>query len=183
MRLNSHVERPLQSTPKPDPHKTLLLAQERPQPSDSKTKTLSGAVQSDHSSHQAAASLLPVQRQTIRKENYSKKRFLTPRNWERQVPRSLGSITKCDRDVTVFAVVRNFNPPKQSKGTDWYCRFELVDQTLYDNGNYLQCMCFQKSAHHIPLILEVGDMIKLPFRVKLFNGNIQGQTYDDHFPW
>ncbi|XP_028400012.1 uncharacterized protein LOC114523325 isoform X2 [Dendronephthya gigantea] len=193
-RANSQVEPQLQSTPKPDGHKTVeVFAQERPQPSktsqvelektNSKTTTLPGALQSNHLSRQAAVALPPVQRQPIRKKTYSKKLFLTPENWERQVPRQLGSITKSDRRVTVFAVVKNFTPPKQSRGTDWYCRFELVDQTLYGNDSYLRCMCFQQSARHIPLILEVGDIIKLPIRIKLYKGCIQGQTYDDHSPW
>ena len=117
-------------------------------------------------------------------KTFNKNLFLTPRNWEIQKICNLGSLTKKDARASVFAVVNYFRPPKRcSRGTDMYFHFGLVDQTLYENEKCLKCMSFQRFEEDIPLITNIGDIIKFPLRISIYGGNIQGRTFDDQFPW
>ena len=95
----------------------------------------------------------------------------------------LGSITKKDFHVTLFAVVKFFNPPKQSKGHHKYSHFGLVDQTLYENDASLKCICFQTHEEDMPLITNEGDVIKFPARISTYQGKLQARTPDGQFPW
>ena len=127
-----------------------------------------------------AGSYSPVQKKS---RMYNVKQFLTPKNWEMQKIRKLGSLTKKDQCVNVFAVVSYFYPPKHSEGSHMYFHFGLVDQTLYQNDNCLKCICFQAYEQDMPLITNIGDIIKFPLRISRYRDSLQGRTFDDQFPW
>ena len=110
-------------------------------------------------------------------------RYPMPQDWEKREICQLGSITKKDFHVTLFAVVKFFNPPKQSKGHHKYSHFGLVDQTLYENDDSLKCICFQTHEEDMPLITNEGDVIKFPARISTYQGKLQARTPDGQFPW
>ena len=127
------------------------------------------------------ASNSPVKRKSTLTKLKSK--FQAPRNWEMQELRKLGSLTKKDYHVNVFAVVNYLSLPKQSKGSDMFIKFGLVDETLYKNDQCLKCLCFQTCEEDMPVITSVGDIIKLPLRISVYLGELQGRTMDGQFPW
>ena len=114
---------------------------------------------------------------------FSKTLFQTPENWEKEQTCNLGSLKGGKDFVSAFAVVKDFVPPKMSSGTDMFSKFGLVDPTLYKNNRCLRCICFQQFEADMPLITNIGDIIKFPLRIASHKGGLQGRTFDDRFSW
>lgn len=91
--------------------------------------------------------------------------------------RSLGSITKKDFRVNVFAVVKFFRKPTQTKGSDKSFFFTLVDPTLYENEECLKCIFFANDEEHFPIITNVGDIVKFTsLGITVYNDQLQGRN-------
>ena len=97
--------------------------------------------------------------------------------------RSLGSITRQDYRVDVFAVVKFFRKPTQTKGRDKSFFFTIVDPTLYENEESLKCIFFEKNEEDFPVISNIGDVVKFTsLDITVHRDKIQG-TNRNGFSW
>ena len=61
--------------------------------------------------------------------------------------------------VDVFGVVKDFQPPMKSRGTDYYVTMTLVDESSTKEG--IHCNIFNREENRLPHIKNIGDVVCL----------------------
>ena len=83
--------------------------------------------------------------------------------------------------VNVMGVVVLFKPPYQSKGRDYTCTMEIVDEGSRENS--VPLIFFNRDVQKLPQSCNIGDVVCVR-RVDLgeFNGRLQGKCRN-HSTW
>lgn len=112
---------------------------------------------------------------------YGKKtKFRAPTGWESKVS-YLATICGKEESFTAFAVVTDVYPAQATRGTDYRMTIGIADPS-YERGKRFKVHFFQSDTNNFPVV-NVGDVIKFPFRVLPYQGCPEGRGHDGAFPW
>ena len=90
--------------------------------------------------------------------------------------KKIGDLQVGDKAVSVFGVATLFRPPSKSRGKDYSCTIEIVDETCPSNP--LTCVCFHPDLAQLPQQCAVGDIVYLhKMKVIEYNGRKQGNCW------
>ena len=96
--------------------------------------------------------------------------------------KKLGNISKKDHIVNVFAVVKFFKKPSQTKGSHLSVFLKLVDPTLHENEACLKCVFFEEKVENFPII-NIGDVVKFTsLGISVYQTELQGRNRNN-FSW
>ena len=86
--------------------------------------------------------------------------------------KKLADLRDGDKKQNVICVVKEFNPPTPSRGSDYYSLLTLVDESEPDMG--LRAVFFNKDSEKLPQVQREGDIVCVHrIGAKTFGGRIQ----------
>ncbi|MBA0563591.1 hypothetical protein Golob_008563 [Gossypium lobatum] len=69
------------------------------------------------------------------------------------------AITCINQKVNLFAVILDFTLPQRTKGTDYFCKLKVIDES--HSEFWVPVHVFAQEIDGLPLVASVGDIIQL----------------------
>ncbi|GMI99505.1 Protection of Telomeres 1a [Hibiscus trionum] len=79
------------------------------------------------------------------------------------------AISCINQKVNLVGVILDFTLPQKTKGTDYFCRLKIIDESNPE----IPLHVFEKEMEHLPLVAAVGDIIRLSrVTMKIHDGDV-----------